>query len=85
MDVKTAFLHDADYADVKTTPLKSTFSGAQFLGAEKLVKLSSKKQDVLTLFTAKLNMDLYPFAVLKSFGCGYSLTDNGFPLQQDSN
>nr|GEW80396.1 retrotransposon protein, putative, unclassified [Tanacetum cinerariifolium] len=51
MDVKTVFLHDADYAGCKDT-FKSTFGGAQFLG-EKLVSWSSKKQDCTALSTAK--------------------------------
>nr|GEU91152.1 retrovirus-related Pol polyprotein from transposon TNT 1-94 [Tanacetum cinerariifolium] len=51
MDVKTAFLHDADYVGCKDT-FKSTSSGAHFLG-EKLVSWSSKKQDFTALSTAK--------------------------------
>nr|GEZ08537.1 hypothetical protein [Tanacetum cinerariifolium] len=42
---------DADYAGCKDT-FKSTSDGAQFLG-EKLVSWSSKKQDCITLSTAK--------------------------------
>nr|GEU62084.1 integrase, catalytic region, zinc finger, CCHC-type, peptidase aspartic, catalytic [Tanacetum cinerariifolium] len=42
---------DADYAGCKDT-FKSNFDGAQFLG-EKLVSWSSKKQDCMTLSTAK--------------------------------
>ncbi|GKE53233.1 retrovirus-related pol polyprotein from transposon TNT 1-94, partial [Tanacetum coccineum] len=42
---------DADYAGCKDT-FKNTSSGAQFLG-EKLVTLSSKKQDCMALSTAK--------------------------------
>ncbi|GJR42964.1 retrovirus-related pol polyprotein from transposon TNT 1-94 [Tanacetum coccineum] len=51
MDVKTAFLHDADYAGCRDT-FKSTSGGTQFLG-EKLVSWSSKKQDCTTLSTAE--------------------------------
>nr|GEW20118.1 retrovirus-related Pol polyprotein from transposon TNT 1-94 [Tanacetum cinerariifolium] len=51
MDVKTAFLHDADYAGCKDT-FKSTFGGAQFIG-EKFVSWSTKKQDYTTLSTTK--------------------------------
>nr|GFA32399.1 uncharacterized mitochondrial protein AtMg00810-like [Tanacetum cinerariifolium] len=51
MDVKIAFLHDADYAGCKDT-FKSTSGGAQFLG-EKLVSWSSKKEDCTELSTAE--------------------------------
>nr|GEV92341.1 hypothetical protein [Tanacetum cinerariifolium] len=51
MDVKTAFLYDADYAGCKDT-FKTTSGEAQFFG-EKLVSWSSKKQDCTTLSTVE--------------------------------
>nr|GFA18107.1 integrase, catalytic region, zinc finger, CCHC-type, peptidase aspartic, catalytic [Tanacetum cinerariifolium] len=51
MDVKTAFLNDADHAGCKKD-CKSTSGGLQFLG-EKLVSWSSKKQDCTTMSTAE--------------------------------
>ncbi|GJZ92957.1 hypothetical protein Tco_0665022 [Tanacetum coccineum] len=60
----------ADYAGCQDS-FKSTFDGAQFLG-EKMVSLSSKKEDYMSFQSRKYNMYLYPLVVPKFFGCKHS-------------
>nr|GEU38522.1 retrovirus-related Pol polyprotein from transposon TNT 1-94 [Tanacetum cinerariifolium] len=76
MDVKTVFLHDADYARCKDT-FKSTSCGAQFLG-EKLVSWSSKKQDCTTLSTAEAKYVSLSACCAQVLWMRTQLTDYGF-------
>nr|GFA65205.1 copia protein [Tanacetum cinerariifolium] len=67
---------DADYAGCKDT-FKSTFGGAQFLG-EKLVSLSSKKQDCTALSTPKAEYVSLSVCCAQVLWMRTQLTDYGF-------
>nr|GEY89610.1 retrovirus-related Pol polyprotein from transposon TNT 1-94 [Tanacetum cinerariifolium] len=67
---------DADYAGCKDT-FKSTSGGAQFLG-EKLVSLSSKKQDCTTLSTAEAKYVFLSACCAQVLWMRTQLTDYGF-------
>nr|GEV45219.1 hypothetical protein [Tanacetum cinerariifolium] len=71
----TGFL-DADYAGCKDT-FKSTSGGAQFLG-EKLVSWSLKKQDYMTLSTAKAEYVSLSACCAQVLWMRTQLTDYGF-------
>nr|GFC86579.1 uncharacterized mitochondrial protein AtMg00810-like [Tanacetum cinerariifolium] len=62
----TAFL-DSNHAGCLDSR-KSTFGGIQFLGGDKLVSWSSKKQDCTQCLPQKPSMCLYLRAVLKFYG-----------------
>nr|GFB13730.1 retrovirus-related Pol polyprotein from transposon TNT 1-94 [Tanacetum cinerariifolium] len=66
----------ADYAGCKYT-FKSTFGGAQFLG-EKLVSLSSKKQDCMALSTAEEKYVSLSACCAQVLWMRTQLTDYGF-------
>nr|GEX04565.1 copia protein [Tanacetum cinerariifolium] len=87
MDVKTSFLHDADYAGCKDT-FKSTSGGAQFLG-KKLVNWSSKKQDCMALSTREAEYVSLCACCAQVLWMQTQLTDYGFhfnkiPVYYDS-
>nr|GEV59944.1 retrovirus-related Pol polyprotein from transposon TNT 1-94 [Tanacetum cinerariifolium] len=67
---------DADYTGCKDT-FKSTFGGAQFLG-EKLVRWSLKKQDCMTLSTAKAEYVSLSACCAQVIWMWIQLTDYGF-------
>nr|GEZ86344.1 copia protein [Tanacetum cinerariifolium] len=71
----TGFL-DADYAGCKDS-FKSTSGGAQFLG-EKLVSWSSRKQDCMTLSTAKAEYVSLSACCVQVLWMRTQLTDYGF-------
>nr|GFB23253.1 uncharacterized mitochondrial protein AtMg00810-like [Tanacetum cinerariifolium] len=81
-DFELTGFSDADYVRCKDT-FKSTFGGAQFLG-EKLVSLSSKKQDCTALSTAEADDVSLSACCAQVLWMRTQLTDYGFSFNKIS-
>nr|GEV45668.1 ribonuclease H-like domain-containing protein [Tanacetum cinerariifolium] len=77
MDVKTSFLYDSDHAGCLDSH-KSTSGGIQFLGGDKLVSWSSKKQDCTSMSSAEAEYVSLSACCAQVLWLRTQLTDYGF-------